>query len=50
MGIGGDKEIRKVTGQHVDDFARDVGIDGEEALSASHLVPAGRCRDPDFAL
>ena len=30
--------------------ARDVGIDGEEALSASHLVPAGRCRDPDFAL
>lgn len=38
MGIGGEKEIRKVTGQHVVDFAGDVGVDGDDALNASRSI------------
>jgi serine/threonine-protein kinase HipA len=32
MGLGGEKEIRKVTGRHLLEFAAQVGVDGEAAL------------------
>lgn len=35
MGFGGEKEIRKITGRHLLDFASAVGIDGEDTLVAA---------------
>lgn len=32
MGLGGEKEIRKVTGRHLLEFAAQVGVDGDAAL------------------
>ncbi|MDO5662556.1 MAG: HipA domain-containing protein [Brachybacterium sp.] len=35
MGFGGEKRIRKITGRHLLTFARTVGIDGEQVLTAA---------------
>lgn len=40
MGFGGEKEIRKVTGCHLLQFARDVGVDGEHVLDAARAMTA----------
>lgn len=38
MGFGGEKEIRKVTGRHLLEFARDVGVDGEQVLESARTM------------
>lgn len=38
MGFGGEKRIGKVTGRHVLQFARDVGVDGEPVLEAARTM------------
>lgn len=38
MGFGGEKVIGKVTGRHLLEFARDVGVDGEHVLEAARMM------------
>lgn len=40
MGFAGQKEIRKVTGRHLLEFAGDVGVDGEKVLEAARTMAA----------
>lgn len=40
MGFAGQKEIRKVTGRHLLEFARDVGVDGKRVLEAARTMAA----------
>lgn len=40
MGFAGQKEIRKVTGRHLLEFARDVGVDGETVLESARTMAA----------
>ena len=38
MGFAGEKEIRKITGRHLLQFADDVGIDGEPVLASAESM------------